>query len=125
MEKKLTMDFPKASVIFKHIENERYTDDERRMAIKVTLSHLFTDNGIFKSDYRTALKWLLESTDKQDAQKVETVHDECYTTCFCPRCSNDFGQYKHIANRVKFGYLKYCDLCGQRLDWSELEGLKE
>lgn len=52
------LDFPKAWAIFKDINNEKWTDEEKVNAINIVV-HAESINSITKADMRAALKYLV------------------------------------------------------------------
>ena len=52
------LDFPKAWAIFKTINDEKWTDEERVNAINIVV-HAESINSITKADMRAALKYLV------------------------------------------------------------------
>ena len=52
------LDFPKAWAIFKDINNEKWTDEEKVNAINIVV-HAESINSITKTDMRAALKYMV------------------------------------------------------------------
>ena len=51
------MNIGKAIAIFKQIDSDKYTDNEKGIAIAKVLD-MATDNSIFKSDMHKVIEWL-------------------------------------------------------------------
>lgn len=58
-----------AIAIFKDIENLKWTDDERAMAIFKVLN-METHNSIFKADLLKVLKWLFEQHFQVESESL-------------------------------------------------------
>lgn len=52
------LDFPKAWTIFKDINNEKWTDEEKVNAINI-VTHAESINSITKADMRAVLKYMV------------------------------------------------------------------
>lgn len=58
------MNIGKACAIFRNINNDKFTDDEKIEAIREVID-METHNGIAKSDCFYALSWLLNKLHKE------------------------------------------------------------
>lgn len=56
----------------------------------------------------------IEAMEKQDAKNVIKIFDDSVKTywCKCPCCSKGIGW-------ISAHHSKYCDECGQKLDWGD------
>ena len=63
--------------------------------------------------YQIELDTLQELVNKETPMKVTDIHvDEFY----CPKCHSEISHDKYNSEHPK-----YCEECGQRLDWSDSE----
>lgn len=63
-----------------------------------------------------------KALEKQIPKKLKTIEvDRFGSVLLCPSCENEMAM---IYNSVwqKGRYKKYCDNCGQALDWNDLKG---
>lgn len=60
------MNIGKAAAIFTHIQEDRYTDEEKWHAIR-QVTKFETDNAIHKSDYLDVILWMLAKIDSNEA----------------------------------------------------------
>ena len=68
-----------------------------------------TSVSIKREDFET----LQELVNKETPMKVTDIHvDEFY----CPKCHSEISHDKYNSEHPK-----YCEECGQRLDWSDSE----
>lgn len=100
--------------------------------------------------YREALELAVKALEKQMRRKVryEVVeYDECYDVnlyaCICPscglhiiefsdndvvfKCNSDSPEDVFHSSMVHHAYIgmnNYCNRCGQKLDWSEKDGVQ-
>ena len=79
------------------------TVQEAKVILEAEIKH-HPEHCIFHESLAVAIKAL----EKQTAEKVIVWADN---TEHCPFCEKDL---------TALGYLKYCNDCGQKLDWSEV-----
>ena len=67
--------------------------------------------GLYPDEY----DWVKDAVGRQIARKPEIVHNGNYIIRLCPRCE------KYLWSGMKSPRisLRYCDMCGQKIDWSE------
>lgn len=66
----------KAIAVFKTIENEKWSDNERIEAL-CAVADMPTLNSITKYEMQTALKWILDQTVVEVEEEVqEDIHDK-------------------------------------------------
>ena len=68
------MNIGKATAIFQHIRNEKYSEDEKLVAIKKTLD-MPTHNGITKDEILDAFRWMWEYCTKEEEKPLERVKE--------------------------------------------------
>ncbi len=83
----------KAAAIFKDIENPRFTNDEKRIAIRTVLN-FETFNSITKQDFKNALLWLINFSDACDNMK------KILFLCDRKKCgeNHDCGYCRHTSD---------------------------
>ena len=115
----------------------------------LTNSRQFLINVLGIVEYRKALELAVKALKKQMRRKVryEVVeYDECYDVnlyaCICPscglhiiefsdndvvfKCNSDSPEDVFHSSMVHHAYIgmnNYCNRCGQKLDWSEKDGV--
>ena len=71
-----------------------------------------------ESDFGKALDKACEALEKQIQRKVIRDGTDDMDFIRCPQCENILGQIGDIY--IDDCYQKYCDRCGQALDWSDV-----
>lgn len=65
-----------------------------------------------------ALDKAIAAVEKTIPQKV-THEATLYRCCTCPRCKNVVDEFAEFLGKKVRVQLKYCNFCGQALDWSD------
>ena len=77
------------------------------------LKRLRTNEYLTSREQRQYYNLLQSLVDKETPMKVTDIHvDEFY----CPECHSEISHDKYNSEHPK-----YCEECGQRLDWSDSE----
>lgn len=95
------------------------TPEEAIKTIQVAVSEVEWN---YPLDYAIAFETAIKALEKQVAKKPNIVKTNyaCFQTYHCPSCNKEIISRldeEWIAGRLQ----KYCDDCGQALDWSETE----
>lgn len=69
------------------------------------------------------LQTIKESLEKQMPKKLKIIKvGQCGLVLLCPNCENEMAMiYSSIWKQGKYRQ-KYCENCGQALDWNDLKG---
>ena len=93
--------------VFKHIREEKYSEEEKLIAIKKVLD-MPTHNGITKDEILEAFRWILESLDNMKrAGETRSIHNsdvkyDVYDNSFdiVLYCENE-GEQKKAKEMIK------------------------
>lgn len=68
--------------------------------------------------YCQAMDKAIKAVKKTIPQKV-THEATLYKCCTCPNCKNVVDEFTDFLGKKVRVQFKYCNICGQALDWSE------
>ena len=69
-------------------------------------------------EYCEAIDEAIKAVNKTIPQKV-THEATLYECCTCPNCKNVVDEFTEFLGKKVRVQFKYCNICGQALDWSE------
>lgn len=102
------------------------TEQEAMERIKSILYEATADENAvcYVTDYdEDALKIAIKSLEKQIPKKVKRKDIREYARFYCPNNHYIFEEHCKFfdSNKHDFSKIGYCECCGQKLDWSEVE----
>lgn len=82
------------------------------MTIEEAIAHAKEQKEIFGGVHKEFLEVAIEALEKQIPKKSIKVEKKYWSNYNCPNCERILG------NTVAVYETNYCDICGQKLDWS-------
>lgn len=76
------------------------------------------DNKSVVGEQYEAIDEAIKAVNKTIPQKV-THEATLYKCCTCPNCKNVVDKFSEFLGKKVRVQFKYCNICGQALDWSE------
>lgn len=96
---------------------------QKANALVDDFSFVYKGNSISKEMLIECREVIHKSLEKQMPKKLKTIKvGQSGLVLLCPNCENEMAMiYSSIWQQGKYRQ-KYCENCGQALDWNDLKG---